>query len=148
MNQQNQDSLNGQFLPGIKHPTTWEQNYAIVFDLTSKTIYKANLSDIDSEYLSLSPFHKATIPSIHFRIALSRLLPFEEDTVNLGRRRTSDSQDVELVAKVSVNSLGLREQRLRGDIMECCVLDNAEGNAQGTLVGWKFRDAFDYFDKK
>ncbi|KAF5874002.1 uncharacterized protein Bfra_005469 [Botrytis fragariae] len=134
MNQQNQDSLNGQFLLGRKHPTTWEQNYAIVFDLISKTIYKANRSDINT--------------SIHFRIALSRLLPFEEDTVNLGRRRTSDSQDVELVAKVSVNSLGLRGQRLRGDIMECWILDNAEGNTKGTLVGWKFRDAFDYFDKK
>ncbi|KAF7909245.1 hypothetical protein BELL_0347g00110 [Botrytis elliptica] len=134
MDRQNQDSLNGQHLPGKKHPTTWEQNYAIVFDLTSKKIYKANRSDIGT--------------STHFRIALSRLLPFEEDTVSLGRRRTSDSQDLELVAKVSVNSLGLREQRLRGDIMECWVLDNAKGNTQGTLVGWKFRDAFDYFDKK
>ncbi|KAF7902177.1 uncharacterized protein EAF01_007475 [Botrytis porri] len=134
MDKQNQDNLNGQFLPGRKHPTTWEQNYAIVFDLTSKTIYKANRSDIDT--------------AIHFHIALSRLLPFEEDTISLGRRRAFNSQDVKFVAKVSVNSLGLREQRLRGDIMECWVLDNAEGNARGTLVGWKFRDAFDYFDKK
>ncbi|KAM0131723.1 hypothetical protein ACHAP3_006719 [Botrytis cinerea] len=134
MNQQNQNNLYGQNLPGRKHPTIWEQNYAIVFNLTSKTIYKTNRSDIDT--------------SIHFRIALPRLLPFEEDTINLGRLRASNGQDAELVAKVSVNSLGLREQRLRGDIMECWVLDTAEGNRQGTLVGWKFRDAFDYFEKK
>ncbi|KAF7948677.1 hypothetical protein EAE96_007872 [Botrytis aclada] len=134
MNQQNQNSLNGNFLPGQKHPTTWEQNYAIVFDLISKRIYKADRSDIDT--------------SIHFRIPLPRLLPFEEDTINLGRLRTSESQDAELVAKVSVNSLGLREQRLRGEIMECWGLDNAEGITKGTLVGWKFRDDFDYFEKK
>ncbi|THV53052.1 hypothetical protein BGAL_0061g00280 [Botrytis galanthina] len=134
MNQKNQNNLNGQFLPGRKHPTTWEQNYAIVFDLTSKRIYKADRSDTDT--------------STHFRIALPRLLLFEEDSINLGRLRTANSQDAELVAKVSVNSLGLREQRLRGEIMECWVLDNAKGEMQGTLVGWKFRDAFDYFDKK
>lgn len=61
MNQQNQNNLNGQFLPGRKHPTTWEQNYAIVFDLTSKRIYKADRSDIDSEYLSLSPSNKSAV---------------------------------------------------------------------------------------
>lgn len=61
MNQQNQNNLYGQNLPGRKHPTIWEQNYAIVFNLTSKTIYKTNRSDIDSEYLSLSPIHKTKI---------------------------------------------------------------------------------------
>lgn len=66
MNQQNQNNLYGQNLPGRKHTTIWEQNYAIVFDLTSKTLKKTDRSDINSESLSLSPIHKTKIHILLF----------------------------------------------------------------------------------
>ncbi|KAB8296255.1 hypothetical protein EYC80_009029 [Monilinia laxa] len=114
-----------------EHPTPWEQRHAIIFDVGRRRLYTINRSEIDMRYR---------------RISLNRLRMFEADSINISIQHSATSGP-EYLARFNVDSLGLREKRLTGEIMECWVLDERnrelrEKRSIWRLIAWRCRALF------
>ncbi|KAG4026388.1 hypothetical protein MFRU_041g00330 [Monilinia fructicola] len=114
-----------------EHPSLWEQRHAIIFDVGRGRLYIIDRSEIDARYT---------------RVPIEPPQMFEADSINIGIRRSANSAP-EYLARFNVDSLGLRGERLEGEIVECWYLDERDEAVKGKrsirgLIAWRFRGFF------
>ncbi|KAF7897613.1 hypothetical protein EAF00_005841 [Botryotinia globosa] len=126
----------------------WEQNNAIVFDLPELSVYIVDRSALTSNHtrIALAPLRPKSKDVIYFGNSKTNVLKrslkqgfksgfkrgakhgFKTDFMttlkkNLRRNKETDSVDHYYLASYFIDFLDVREERLRGEIMEAWVLD-------------------------
>ncbi|ATZ54621.1 hypothetical protein BCIN_10g06040 [Botrytis cinerea B05.10] len=103
---------------------TWEQLHALIFDVANASLFITDRSVVERNYT---------------RIPLPRAFPYIKDYIYYRMTRAkSDPLNSQYMAYALIDRLGIREQRLRGEIKEAWVLNDPKGRRFETVSKWKF----------
>ncbi|TGO15394.1 hypothetical protein BPAE_0567g00050 [Botrytis paeoniae] len=103
---------------------TWEQLHALIFDVASASLRITDRSAVESSYT---------------RIPLPRTRPYIKDYIYYRMTRAkSDPLDFQYMAYALIDRLGVRKQRLRGEIKEVWVLNDPKGRRFEIVSKWKY----------
>ncbi|TGO09799.1 hypothetical protein BTUL_0154g00220 [Botrytis tulipae] len=103
---------------------TWEQLHALVFDVANASLRITDRSEVESNYT---------------RIPLPRARPYMKDYIYYRMTRAkSDPLNFQYMVYALIDRLGVRRERLRGDIREAWVLNDPKGRRFETVSKWKY----------
>ncbi|KAF5874008.1 uncharacterized protein Bfra_005475 [Botrytis fragariae] len=103
---------------------TWEQRHALVFDVANASLRITDRSVVERNYT---------------RISLPRARPYMKDYIYYRMTRAkSDPLNFQYMAYALIDRLGVRKQRLRGEIKEAWVLNDPKGRRFETVSKWKY----------
>ncbi|KAF7897618.1 hypothetical protein EAF00_005846 [Botryotinia globosa] len=103
---------------------TWEQLHALVFDVANASLRITDRSAVENNYA---------------RIPLPRARPYMKDYIYYRMTRAkSDPLNFQYMAYALVDRLGVRKERLRGEIREAWVLNDPKGRRFETVSKWKY----------
>ncbi|KAF7913475.1 uncharacterized protein EAE98_011500 [Botrytis deweyae] len=103
---------------------TWEQLHALVFDVANASLRIINRSAVESNYT---------------RVPLPRARPYMKDYIYYRMTRAkSDPLNFQYMAYALIDRLGVRKERLRGEIKEAWVLNDPKGRRFETVSKWKY----------
>ncbi|KAF7924654.1 uncharacterized protein EAE97_010605 [Botrytis byssoidea] len=103
---------------------TWEQLHALVFDVANASLRITDRSAVENNYT---------------RISLPRARPYMKDYIYYRMTRAkSDPLNFQYMAYALIDRLGVRKERLRGEIREAWVLNDPKGRRFETVSKWKY----------
>ncbi|TGO60027.1 hypothetical protein BCON_0039g00090 [Botryotinia convoluta] len=103
---------------------TWEQLHALVFDVANASLRITDRSAVGRNYT---------------RIPLPRAHPYMKDYIYYRMTRAkSDPLNFKYMAYALIDRLGVRKERLRGEIKEAWVLNDPKGRRFETVSKWKY----------
>ncbi|KAF7902184.1 uncharacterized protein EAF01_007482 [Botrytis porri] len=103
---------------------TWEQLHALVFDVANASLRITDRSVVERNYT---------------RILLPRARPYVKDYIYYRMTRAkSDPLNFQYMAYALIDRLGVRKERLRGEIKEAWVLNDPKGRRFEIVSRWKY----------